>query len=1231
VKRKIYPPGSDLVPFEIEFSHLTGDSSLILKWDGGDGGGFGVPATNRFQPNMGLVTTKTYQSVDGTTTDLWEETWTYPSDDLKMRRLPEVHTRRDLPTGSEYQTRTTYNTYGQPLTITEHYGTAEAATTTNVWTNASPSWDTLGKVSCLTQTTDPTGAVVKFECSRSGDTTEQSVVVRAQTPQPAQTRTTATAYDSLGRPVLVTGPSGEESISTYDLAGRVKQTKAEIENGVFAQTDLAYDHAGHLMTETLPDPDRTGSLPRPVVSHAWNWADLETSMTDARGKIWSTGYDALSRVISRTSPLGATTETTYKLGEDPPGTDINQIVVDSPSGASVVTSFDALGRTIAEQLEDYDPTTTTYDVTDQPLVVTDPAGIQTKTDIDDLGQLTKQTEFYQAAVGSHAVTNYSYDAAGRLQQVDGPRSTPDDRITYDYDAVGRLTSSQYEGVTLPSSTTKAQISVTYDDAGERVRVTQKMKTGTDMVRDWTYDLSGRTATYTDARGTTTFSYNLAGWPTQVDDPRPSLVLHEGYDDLGRRICRHTAACTQATGTAETYAYDAAGNMTQAKNPAVTFDMAYDDDGRLWKTFRNGSGTPETTYTYEASTAKLTQVADAAGTTAFTYNAADQVHTADDPFVTGTPVSTYAYDGSSGRLTTRTDAQANLRWERTYEAATGRLDTQVIKNDSSGATLASFNLGYDPAGNVTSKASSVFSNPANGTWSYVYDGASRLVQATGPNASGTSTTYDYAYDGGGNRILDKETTGTVVKNLSTTYDAAGLPTSATDAVTGESITYQHDQIGNLVQVDSTVAANDWTYTFDAFSRLTCAVQGSSCASGSTRVLFTMDAIDRALTRTKGSSVTSLTYQGIAESLVKKVVGATTTTYSYTGGGTPLAEKTGSTASFYLRDTHGDVVGLASTAAANQGTSAFDPWGKSLATTGQTSFLGYQSDMTDPDTKQVDMGTRWYAAGLGRFTARDVIFGDLISPMTLNQHVYGGLNPITMWDPTGMYQDDAGGGGGCGLNPSNSCQEALDANTAYHYTHSGSATGVSPRPPAPEPLPPQMQRNRFADRDLLGLAGLGVSGVEAAAARTVDYAGDVRRWAWANRGNEIRTIRAVARAEWLEGTPLWRIGTSRLGKLLGPAGLGLSAVDNYSKANGEIAETIVRTGFDWGGAWAGAKLGALACAELGPWAIACAGVGAMVGEKIAGDFADTLYSNQDGFGPDAWVGTQCELQALGMVCG
>jgi RHS repeat-associated protein len=69
-------------------------------------------------------------------------------------------------------------------------------------------------------------------------------------------------------------------------------------------------------------------------------------------------------------------------------------------------------------------------------------------------------------------------------------------------------------------------------------------------------------------------------------------------------------------------------------------------------------------------------------------------------------------------------------------------------------------------------------------------------------------------------------------------------------------------------------------------------------------------------------------------------------------------------------------------ANLGTGAFDPYGAPI-TAGTGSVLGSQGDLTDPVTKQVDMGTRWYAPGLGRFASRDIVFGELTAPMSLNR--------------------------------------------------------------------------------------------------------------------------------------------------------------------------------------------------------------------------------------------------------
>jgi hypothetical protein len=257
------------------------------------------------------------------------------------------------------------------------------------------------------------------------------------------------------------------------------------------------------------------------------------------------------------------------------------------------------------------------------------------------------------------------------------------------------------------------------------------------------------------------------------------------------------------------------------------------------------------------------------------------------------------------LVSRTDAQANLLWERTYEDATGRLDAQTIKSNITQATLASFDLSYDLAGNVTSKNQSVFTNGSNGLWTYQYDGASRMTRAEldYPGSTPSSTRWDYAYDGAGNRTKIKQSTlpSTVTSDVSTTYDAAGLATTATDAVTAETITYTHDKIGSLTVANSATNANDWARAYDAYGRMSCAKPASTaCTSGTTRVLPTYDALDRTASQTSSGTTTTFAWRGVEETLSYRKVGTgSPTAYVNSAGGTPIAEKQTS-AYLYLRD-------------------------------------------------------------------------------------------------------------------------------------------------------------------------------------------------------------------------------------------------------------------------------------------------------------------------------------------
>ena len=208
-----------------------------------------------------------------------------------------------------------------------------------------------------------------------------------------------------------------------------------------------------------------------------------------------------------------------------------------------------------------------------------------------------------------------------------------------------------------------------------------------------------------------------------------------------------------------------------------------------------------------------------------------------------------------------------------------------------------------------------------------------------------------------------------------------------------------------KVDSSNNANNWGYGYNAWGQMTCAKAASTtCTSGATRTVPTYDALDRVVSSTYNGTTTTNSFRGRSETLTRQAIsGSTTTAYDFAADGTPIAEK-GTTTNpfFYLRDPHGDVVGSVTTAASNQSTRSFDPYGKVLATTqvsGSEPVLGYQGDPTDPVTKLVDMGTRYYMPTTDRFMNRDSVAGDPTAPMSMNRYAYANMSPLTMFDPTG----------------------------------------------------------------------------------------------------------------------------------------------------------------------------------------------------------------------------------------
>jgi RHS repeat-associated protein len=131
--------------------------------------------------------------------------------------------------------------------------------------------------------------------------------------------------------------------------------------------------------------------------------------------------------------------------------------------------------------------------------------------------------------------------------------------------------------------------------------------------------------------------------------------------------------------------------------------------------------------------------------------------------------------------------------------------------------------------------------------------------------------------------------------------------------------------------------------------------------------------------------------------------------------------------FEQDMHGSVALVADTSAAVTGTAAYGPFGEPRVATGESSYLGFQADPTDPITGMVDLGARLYDPAMGRFSTQDVVFGNLGTPVSLNQYVYGSDSPVSNSDPSGMCTSGPDGmDGNCGA-------WSHPAGDQYQYWH------------------------------------------------------------------------------------------------------------------------------------------------------------------------------------------------------
>ncbi|GAB3729789.1 polymorphic toxin-type HINT domain-containing protein [Amycolatopsis oliviviridis] len=815
--------------------------------------------------------------------------------------------------------------------------------------------------------------------------------------------TTNLGYNSAGLATTVTGPAVDVESGGAPATRSRPQTLTGF--NTFGEPTAKRDANGHVSTVTY---DRLGRATDSSSADYRKPGETTTAKAVSR-----TQYDAAGKVIASTDPKGAVTRFRYdQLGRllervDPRADAGDQdggvwkysytnagdrLSVTDPNGSRQETTYDDLGRPItATQLERYPQpaaytTKLRYDAAGNLKSTTSPSGEITRFGYDALGQRINATD------PANVVTQFGYDLAGnRVRTSDGTGNT---RYT-SLDGAGRPTGSFDLD---PGERILRKSSASYDAAGNRLSTTDPyghtVKFGYDAQGRMTRQEEQVSATDSIVTG---FGYDAAGQRTRITDGRANATI-QTYNSLGlpeSAIEPVTAAHPEPKDRTWTTGYDLNGQATNLLAPGgVTRVREFDALGRL--TGETGGGASEPTTERKRSfdlASRLTSVDSPGGAKVFTYNDRGGLLTSTGPT---TGVSTYEYD-DSGRLAKRVDTAGTSSF--TYDK--GRLATQT-----DGLTGVRQAIGYDAGGRV-----GTIDYGAGRVRTLGYDDFGRMSSDTlkaADNSTLAGVAYGYDLD---DRLTTKNTSGPEGSRSNVYgYDFAGRMTSWT--ASGEKTEYSWDKSGNRTK------SGDKTATFDERNRQLTdgattfawsprgTLTSRTDASGSVQSGF--DAFDRAVKE----GTNTFGYDGLDRMSVRNgqtfgydgtsldLITDGTAKFARGTGGQLLGQRSSAGVSqVAVTDQHGDVVAGLDPAGGLSGSTTFDPFGKKLGSTGSTSTLGYQSDYTDPDSGNVDMGARWYSPGTGTFTARDDIALPSNPSVASNRYTYGNAASMNGIDPDG----------------------------------------------------------------------------------------------------------------------------------------------------------------------------------------------------------------------------------------
>ncbi|WP_369222621.1 RHS repeat-associated core domain-containing protein [Streptomyces sp. R39] len=937
------------------------------------------------------------------------------------------------PTSWQTVDKTTYDTLGRPLSVTDALGNP----TTTVYAPT-----TTGPLTKITVTNAKTQkSYTYFDYARGTPVKVYDV----------NTKLTESTYDALGRVTAVWLPNhlraagyGANYTYAYSVTANAPSwvsTSSILGEGVYNTSYTIYD-----------------SLLRPLQTQSPT-ANGGRLLTDVRYDSRSLAYETYADVFDSTAtPSGSYARAQY--GGAPKQTD---------------TVFDGAERPTNSSFYVYGvkkrSTSTTY-TGDSTATTALAGGSAARTITDVFGRTTEQREYsgtdpadtaYGSGVGTaYTSTKYTYTRDSKPDVVTGPDGT---QWSYTYDLFGRQASATDpdKGTSTTSYTDLDQVATTtdsrkttllygYDELGRKTDQWQTSKTDSNKLAHWAYDTLAKgqldsSTSYVGGATGTAYTRKVTAYDSLYRPTTTQLVL-PSTDALV------TSGAVASTLSLSTY-YNLDGTQQYISEPAAAGLAA-----EKVVTHYDSAGLPT----------------DVAGLSGYLLGAAYSEIGQPQQFTLGTS----AAEGTKKAYITNT-----------WEEGTDRLKQSAVTDQTHNYELQELNYGYDDAGNVTS-----ITDPTTlgGTGKaddqcFAYDGHQRLTEAWTPStadcsASGRTTANlggaapywtSYSYTDGG--LRSTETSHTAAGDTTRTYcygDTAhphGLTaTTAATSCTGVTATYAYDATGNTTGRPN--GTDTQSLTWSPEGQLDTLTEKSSTGTTKSTTSHVYDADGTLLIRRNAGGETVLYLDDGTE--VHLDASTSTAKYwaqrYYNAGGQVIALRTNKNGtenlSWLASDQHG-TSSLALDAASQAVTKRYTtPFGASR--TGGTgtwpddkTFLGKSADSSSSLTY---VGAREYDPTIGRFLSVDPEL-DTSDSQSLNGYTYADNSPLTQSDPTGLescglahYCSGSNGTYGTYHEENDPGSKKYKGSSHYCDTHkcgSGGGTGSAPAsdPVTIAPIPPR----------------------------------------------------------------------------------------------------------------------------------------------------------------------------------